>query len=113
MPISDPSPQRISNANHVRTRSLSTSLLSGPTGFREAAEDYRGHGGREADALFNFADKQGEVVLHARLLAHEAKGMVAEAPDFDDAYDQTGAGEEARDGTFRKLTERDLFRRPR
>src|ERR1700722_13872 len=43
-------------------------------GFREAAEDYRRHGGREAEAMLNFADKQSEVVLHAKLHTHEVKG---------------------------------------
>ena len=51
------------------------------------------------------ADKQDEVVLHARLHADDVMGMVAEAPDFDDAADQAGVGEEARDEVFRKLIE--------
>lgn len=49
-------------------------------GFREAAEDYRRRRGREAEALFDFVNRQAEIVLHARLHSHEAKGMVADTP---------------------------------
>jgi hypothetical protein len=78
-------------------------------GFREAAEDYRRRRGREAEALFNFADRQAEIVLHARLHAHEAKAMVAETPAFDAACDEAGVGEDARDDTFRTLTEGGMY----
>jgi hypothetical protein len=73
--------------------------------FVRAAEDYRMRGGKEAVALFNFAGKQGEVVLHARLHADEIRGMVGDAPDFDAACDQAGIAQEARDALFKKLTE--------
>jgi hypothetical protein len=79
-------------------------------GFCEAAEDYHRRGGREANALFNFTDKQAEVVLHPRLHAHEAKGMVAKSPPFDTACDEAGiVGEDVRDRVFADLTERDVF----
>jgi hypothetical protein len=79
-------------------------------GFREAAEDYRRRWGREANALFNFTDKQSEIVLHARLHAREVKGMVAESPPFDAACDEAGiVGEDARDRIFNGLTEREVF----
>jgi hypothetical protein len=74
-------------------------------GFVRAAEDYRERDGKEAKALFNFADKQGEIVLHARLHDDEIKGMVGDATDFDAACDQAGIAEEARDAIFKKLTE--------
>jgi hypothetical protein len=73
--------------------------------FAKAAEDYRHRGGREAAALFNFAAKQGEIVLHAKLHNNEIRGMVGDAPEFDAACDQAGIAEEARDEIFKKLTE--------
>ena len=78
-------------------------------GFQEATDGYRKRGGKEAEALFNFGDKQAEIVLHARLHAHEVKGMVAETADFDAACDQTGVGEGVRDETFRTLTEGGMY----
>jgi hypothetical protein len=78
-------------------------------GFREAAEDYRRHGGREAEAMFNFADKQSEVVLHAKLRTHEVKGMVGVSSDFDAICDQAGIEEQERDETFRKLTDDGMY----
>jgi hypothetical protein len=72
--------------------------------FVQAAEDYRNRGRQEAAALFNFADKQGEIVLHARLHSEEIRGMVGDAPDFDAACDQAGIAEEAREELFKKLT---------
>lgn len=78
-------------------------------GFREAAENYRVRGGKEADALFNFADKQSEVVLHAKLHTNEVKGMIGISSDFDAICDQAGIGEEERDETFRKLTEDKMY----
>lgn len=74
--------------------------------FVQAAEDYRDRGGKEAAPLFNFADKQGEVVLRATLHDDEIRGMVGSAPDFDSACDQAGIPEEARDELFKKLTEK-------
>ncbi|MCP3475499.1 hypothetical protein NLM33_34975 [Bradyrhizobium sp. CCGUVB1N3] len=50
--------------------------------------------------MFNFGDKQAEIVLHATLHTDGA-----DSPDFDAARDQTGIGEEARDETFSKLIE--------
>jgi hypothetical protein len=73
--------------------------------FVQATEDYRKRDCQEAAALFNFADKQGEIVLHARLHADEIRGMAGDAPDFDAACDQAGIAEEARDEIFKKLTE--------
>ncbi len=73
--------------------------------FVKAAGDYRDRGGREAAALFNFAAKQGEIVLHAKLHNDEIRGMVGDAPDFDAVCDQLEIAQEARDELFKKLTE--------
>ena len=40
--------------------------------------------------MFNFADKQSEVVLHASLRTHEVRGMVGISSNFDAICDQAG-----------------------
>jgi hypothetical protein len=78
--------------------------------FRMAAEDYRKRGGREAGALFNFVDKQSEIILHARLHLHEVKGMVGASSSFDAICDEAGVvGDDERDRLFKVLTDRGVF----
>jgi hypothetical protein len=49
-------------------------------------------------------------VLHARLHAHEVKGMVGASSSFDAICDEAGiVGEEARDNLFKELTEHEVF----
>jgi hypothetical protein len=78
--------------------------------FQAAAEDYRVRDGREVAALFNFADRQAEVVLHARLHQHEVEGMVGASGSFDDICAEAGVVEEsAKDRLFAELTDKNIF----
>jgi hypothetical protein len=80
------------------------------TEFRAAAEDYRRRGGREARALFNFVDKQSEIILHARLHLNEVKGMVGASSSFDAICDEAGVvGDDDQDRLFKVLTDRGVF----
>jgi hypothetical protein len=79
-------------------------------GFQSAAEEYRGRGGREAQALFNFVDRQSEIILHAHLHLQEVKGMVGASGSFDAICDEAGViGDDERDRLFRVMTERGVF----
>jgi hypothetical protein len=75
--------------------------------FQTAAEDYRKRDGREVDALFNFVDRQSEIILHAHLHLQEIKGMVGASASFDAICDEVGVvGDDERDRLFKVLTER-------
>jgi hypothetical protein len=89
---------------------LNIPVLWGDPEFQTAAEDYRNREGREAEALFNFVDRQSEVILHAHLHLEEVKGMVGASASFDAICDEAGVvGDGERDRLFKVLTERGVF----
>ncbi len=62
--------------------------------FKQAAERYRNEGGVHADALFNFADKQGEVVLTTPIRPADIVGLSGKSSPFDDLCQQAGIVDE-------------------
>jgi hypothetical protein len=78
--------------------------------FQAAAEEYRKRGGSEAYALFNFVDRQSEIILHAHLHLDEVKQMVGASGSFDAICDEIGVvGDDDKDRLFKVLTERGVF----
>lgn len=89
---------------------LNVPALWGDPEFQETAEDYRKREGREAQALFNFVDRQHEIILHAHLHLQEVKGIVGASSSFDAICDEAGVvSDDERDRLFRVLTERGVF----
>jgi hypothetical protein len=78
--------------------------------FKEAAERYRKAGGENVDALFNFADKQSEVVLTAPIRPEDIIGLTGKSSPFEDLCDQAGVvGKAERDRVWNELTKAGRF----
>jgi hypothetical protein len=71
--------------------------------FVRDAESFRERGHPYADALFNFRDRQGEVVLEVPLRASEIDALVGISSPFDELCDREGIPEAGRDDLFRKM----------
>ncbi|WP_339862521.1 hypothetical protein [Thalassospira alkalitolerans] len=86
-----------------------TALWQNPT-FRASANAYKERGGEHSDALFNFADKQGEVILSAPVRLPDILGFTGKSSPFDDLCDQAGIhGDDKRDLIFKQLVQTGKF----
>ena len=88
---------------------LSLQRLWASTEFGAAAEDYRNRQGQEANALFNFRDHQGEVVLKAPLKGSEIIGFTGASSPFDELCDRAEIPEQSRDRIFKNLIEKEIY----
>jgi hypothetical protein len=88
---------------------LNIEALWQDSNFIAAANAYRNSDGINADALFNFADTQGEVVLRVPLRATEIIAFTGASSPFDDLCDQAGIPDSKRDKLFRELTEAGVY----
>jgi hypothetical protein len=78
--------------------------------FKASAEAYKQAGGENNDALFNFADKQGEVILSAPVRLPDIVGFTGKCSPFDDLCEQAGIyGDEKRDQIFKQLVQTGKF----
>jgi hypothetical protein len=60
--------------------------------------------------MFNFVDKQSEIILHAHLHLEEVKQMVGASGSFDAICDEIGVvGDNDKDRLLRVHTERGVF----
>ena len=71
--------------------------------FVKAAEAFRDRNGRHSEALFNFRDRQGEVVLDVPLRGSEILSFTGVSSPFDALCDLAGIPEQGRDTLFRKM----------
>jgi hypothetical protein len=58
--------------------------------FVAAAEAFRGRGGTNNEALFNFRDSQREVILDAKLWPHEVVGFTGKSSSFEELCQMAG-----------------------
>lgn len=88
---------------------LNISALWQSNDFVAAATKYRSDSGLHADALFNFADNQGEVILDAPLRGSEIVALTGASSPFDELCDSIGIAESARDEIYRKLVNQGVY----
>lgn len=77
--------------------------------FREAVRSYADRGAANADALINFADKQGEVVLSSQLRLDELVGVTGKSSPFEHLAVCAGISDAGLDDAWRILVERERF----
>lgn len=73
--------------------------------FREAVRSYADRDAANADALINFADKQGEVVLSSQLRLDELVGVTGTSSPFEQLAARAGISDAGLDDAWRFLVE--------
>ena len=88
---------------------LNIAALWADPDFVRSADSYRERGGDFADALYNFSDRQGEIVLNAPLRGSEIIALTGISSPFDDLCDLHGIPEEGRDSIFTQMASQGIY----
>ena len=88
---------------------LNIAALWKTNSFVSAANAFRDNGGKHADALFNFREAQGEVVMEAPLRGSEIVALTAVSSPFDELCDKGNIPERARDALFKQLVDQNIY----